>query len=103
MPAVDDPEVFGMHQNANTTFMTAESQALMGSVLSLQPRSGGGGGAAKSPDEIVLEAAAALREQVPGYLLDDDAGATTFVIQPNGLLTSPRPCSSKRWSSSTGC
>merc|ERR1719197_2085847 len=88
LPAVDDPEVFGMHQNANTTFMTAESQALMGSVLSLQPRSGGGGGAAKSPDEIVLEAAAALREQVPGYLLDDDAGATTFVIQPNGLLTS---------------
>ena len=86
--AVDDPEVFGMHQNANTTFMTAESQALMGSVLSLQPRSGGGGGAAKSPDEIVLEAAAALKEQVPGYLLDDDAGATTFVIQPNGLLTS---------------
>ena len=88
LPAVDDPEVFGMHQNANTTFMTAESQALMGSVLSLQPRSGGGGGAAKSPDEIVLEAAAALKEQVPGYLLDDDAGATTFVIQPNGLLTS---------------
>jgi dynein heavy chain len=33
---VDDPEVFGMHENANVTFNTNESLLLMNTLLSLQ-------------------------------------------------------------------
>jgi dynein heavy chain len=39
----DDPEVFGMHDNANVAFNRTESLSLMAAVLSLQPRSAGGG------------------------------------------------------------
>ena len=88
LPLVDNPEVFGMHDNANTTFMTTESNGLMSAILQLQPRASGGGGAMKGPDEIVMECADALVEQTPELLDNDNAGATTFVIQPNGLLTS---------------
>merc|ERR1719198_2462611 len=54
----------------------------------LQPRDSGGGGAGKSADEIVIDMIADIQEKMPELLDDDDAGATTFVIQPNGLLTS---------------
>jgi hypothetical protein len=36
LPQADDPEVFGMHENANVTFNTNESLALMSTMLSLQ-------------------------------------------------------------------
>jgi len=53
----------------------------------LQPRTGGGGGG-MSPDEIVTGTAEQIEEQVPKILDEEDAGPTTFVIQPNGLLNS---------------
>mmetsp|Transcript_28190 Transcript_28190/g.33408 ORF Transcript_28190/g.33408 Transcript_28190/m.33408 type:complete len:2629 (+) Transcript_28190:1-7887(+) len=87
LPTVDDPEIFGMHENANTTFNTGVSLDLMGKILSLQPRSGGGG-IGKTSDEIVTELATLFESQVPEILDVDDAGATTFVVQPNGLLNS---------------
>ena len=91
LPIRDDPEVFGMHENANVTFNTNESLALMASILSLQPRSSGGGGG-KSSDEIVIELATNFENQCPTILDMDDAGPTTFVIQDNGLLTSLAIC-----------
>jgi len=45
LPITDNPEVFGMHENANVTFNTNESMQLMSTLLSLQPRSAGGGAA----------------------------------------------------------
>jgi len=87
LPGIDDPEVFGMHENANTTFNRQESLKLMKSVLDLQPRTGGGGGG-KSSDEIVIDLATGFQEQTPQLLDDEDAGPTTFIVQENGLLTS---------------
>ena len=110
---VDDPEIFGMHQNANTTFNTTTSLILMAKILSLQPRASGGGDG-KSPDEIVMELVETFQSQVrtphiaqnakafkkyssqflssviqvPAKLEMDDAGPTTFVLQPNGLFNS---------------
>jgi len=87
LPDVDDPEVFGMHDNANTAFNRAESLSCMATLLSLQPRESGGGGG-KSSDEIVLELSDDILSKVPDILNEDDAGDTTFIIQPNGLLPS---------------
>jgi dynein heavy chain len=87
LPERDDPEIFGMHENANTTFNSTQSLTMMDKILALQPRAGGGGGG-KSPDEIVNELAEAFQAQVPPALDRDDAGPTTFVVQPNGLLNS---------------
>merc|ERR1719230_1750190 len=42
LPSLDDPEIFGMHENANTTFNTNASLDLMRKVLMLQPRAASG-------------------------------------------------------------
>ena len=94
LPLADDPEVFGMHENANVTFNTNESLALMATMLSLQPRSGGGG-SGKTSDDVVTELATAFEADCPQQLNEDDAGPTTFVIQSNGLLTSLAICLSQ--------
>ncbi len=87
LPQIDEPEIFGMHENANITFNRAESSTLMSSILALQPREGGGGGG-KSSDEIVIDVIDDAEERMPALLDEDDKGPTTFVIQDNGLLTS---------------
>jgi dynein heavy chain len=46
-------------------------------------------------DDIVTELANVYELQMPELLLDDDAGPTTFIIQPNGLLTSLAICLSQ--------
>ena len=91
LPPVDNPEVFGMHENANVTFNTNESLGMMATLLSMQPRSSGGGGG-KSSDEIVIELADLYEAGCPDNLDEEDAGPTTFVIQPNGLLPSIAIC-----------
>ena len=91
LPGSDDPEVFGMHENANVTFNTNESLALMAAILGLQPRASGGG-SGKTSDDVVIELANEFEGKSPAILLDDEAGPTTFVIQSNGLLTSLAIC-----------
>lgn len=80
-----------MHDNANVTFNTNESLMMMGTLLSLQPRSTGGG-AGKTSDEMVTELATSFEASCPDLLLEEEAGETTFVIQENGLLNSLAIC-----------
>ena len=91
LPEIDDPEVFGMHENADLTFNTNESLQLMNAMLSLQPRLSGGVGALSS-DDIVIELASTFESLLPEVLSEDEAGSTTFVLQNNGLLTSLAIC-----------
>ena len=72
LPLTDDPEVLGMHENANVTFNTNESLALMAAILSLQPRSSGGG-SGKTSDDVVLELAQSFENEAPALLFEDDA------------------------------
>ena len=95
LPFTDDPEVFGMHTNANVTFNTNESLSLMSALLGLQPRSTGVGAGGISNDDIISELATVFEDQCPSMLYDDDASVTTFVIQPNGLMSSLAICLSQ--------
>lgn len=65
LPLNADPEVFGMHPNANITCDTNETEETLDVILSLQPRTGGGSG--KGRDAIVAEAA----RDIAGRLPDD--------------------------------
>lgn len=38
LPNFEDPEVFGMHENANITYQNQESTKIMETILSIQPR-----------------------------------------------------------------
>eukprot|EP00497_Spongosphaera_streptacantha_P002560 TRINITY_DN315_c0_g4_i1.p1 TRINITY_DN315_c0_g4~~TRINITY_DN315_c0_g4_i1.p1 ORF type:complete len:262 (-),score=54.56 TRINITY_DN315_c0_g4_i1:2-787(-) len=86
LPTVDDPEVFGMHENANITFQTKESVDMLTVILSIQPRivSGTGG---KSDDEIVRALARDLRDNLPNILDTEEAGEKTFVYR-DGVMDS---------------
>ncbi|WIA31960.1 hypothetical protein OEZ86_002815 [Tetradesmus obliquus] len=53
-PLVPSPEIFGLHENADITCQQAETYALLGTLLGLQPRSSSGGGGAGSSQEAVV-------------------------------------------------
>jgi Dynein, heavy chain len=70
-PDIDDPEVFGMHSNANITFEMTESSLALETILSIQPRDAGAS-AGKSPDEIVEELATALEARIPPVIKKEE-------------------------------
>ena len=86
LPKVDDPELFGMHSNADITFQKKESFYMMFTMLSLQPRATGGG-EGKSSDEIVTDLALDIQPRTPAILDEDDAQEDVFTIMPNGLIS----------------
>jgi dynein heavy chain len=65
LPIEVDPEVFGMHENANISFQRAESSTMLSTILALQPRDTGGGEGQLSPDEQVAQMAAEMAEVMP--------------------------------------
>ena len=89
LPFSDDPEIFGMHSNANVTFQQQETHNLINTVLSMQPRAAGGAGSGgKSDDEVVTEFATEMEEALPENLERSSAGVHTFVVNEEGLMDS---------------
>lgn len=86
LPLVDDPEVFGLHSNANISYQRNESDYCVNTVLDIQPRIGGGGGG-PTPDEIVLAKQKDLLARLP-EILDRATGKKELFKEKNGLLTS---------------
>ncbi|KAM8930485.1 dynein axonemal heavy chain 1 isoform 1-T1 [Pelodytes ibericus] len=62
LPLNDLTELFGLHENANITFAQNESFALLGSLVTLQPRTQSSAG---SRDEMVEEIAESILKKVP--------------------------------------
>jgi len=87
LPPNEDPEVFGMHANANITFMMQETDKILSTILSLQPRDSGGGGG-ETPDQMVTRIAITMLEGLPAILDRDDAGPTTFTTNDSGQMDS---------------
>eukprot|EP00818_Percolomonas_sp_WS_P004783 CAMPEP_0117442044 /NCGR_PEP_ID=MMETSP0759-20121206/3945_1 /TAXON_ID=63605 /ORGANISM="Percolomonas cosmopolitus, Strain WS" /LENGTH=4215 /DNA_ID=CAMNT_0005233913 /DNA_START=112 /DNA_END=12759 /DNA_ORIENTATION=- len=85
LPAYEEPEVFGLHPNANVTFQQKESDALMSNIINIQPRSGSGVGG-KSNDEIVLDMLKSFQSQLPAPLERDHAHPDTFKIMPDRTM-----------------
>ena len=50
LPINDNPEIFGLHDNANITFAQTETFNSLQALLLLQPKSSSGGG--KSREEV---------------------------------------------------
>jgi len=84
-PLIDSPQIFGLHQNADITFQTKESNETLATIISLQPRTGGGGGG-KTSDEVVSEVCDDLAERLPGALKIKEAAESTFAKLPDGSM-----------------
>lgn len=78
LPMHDLPEIFGLHDNANITYQKAESNRIIATVLSIQPRLATAAGG-MTPDEIVLEKAKDFLDQLP-ELLDQKDGLKELFI-----------------------
>mmetsp|Transcript_25185 Transcript_25185/g.84603 ORF Transcript_25185/g.84603 Transcript_25185/m.84603 type:complete len:2627 (-) Transcript_25185:45-7925(-) len=63
LPYTEGPELFGLHDNANISCALGETNLLLGTLLSLQPRSSGGAG--KSWDDTLAEASADIAGRLP--------------------------------------
>ncbi|XP_059179969.1 dynein axonemal heavy chain 6 [Centropristis striata] len=87
LPIIDDPEVFGMHENANLAFQRQETMTLISTILDVNPRSSACHGA-KSNDDIVCELAESILAKLPERLDMDEAAETLFVQDDNGRLNS---------------
>ncbi|XP_038615472.1 dynein heavy chain 6, axonemal [Tachyglossus aculeatus] len=87
LPLIDDPEIFGMHENANLVFQHKETSTLINTILDVQPRSTTSGGG-KSNDEIVQELVASVLSKVPEKLEMEGASETLFVKDEIGRLNS---------------
>ena len=86
-PMTDDPEIFGMHDNANITYQMQEGHALIRTVLSVQPRTSTGGGG-KTSDHIVYELAESVLSKFPEILDLDDALPELFEQNEEGQINS---------------
>ncbi|XP_078146083.1 dynein axonemal heavy chain 6 [Centroberyx gerrardi] len=87
LPIIDDPEIFGMHENANLAFQRQETMTLINTILEVHPRSSARDGA-KSNDEIVCELADSILAKIPERLDMDEAVENLFVRDDNGRLSS---------------
>eukprot|EP00968_Pinguiococcus_pyrenoidosus_P017694 scaffold1786_cov250-Pinguiococcus_pyrenoidosus.AAC.1 len=65
LPLNAEPEIFGMHENANITCDLNEVNTNFDIIISLQPRTGSGAGSGPSREEIIGQAAKEMAEQVP--------------------------------------
>uniref|UniRef100_A0A8C3ADL9 Dynein axonemal heavy chain 6 n=1 Tax=Cyclopterus lumpus TaxID=8103 RepID=A0A8C3ADL9_CYCLU len=87
LPIIDDPEVFGMHENANLAFQRQETMTLISTILDVNPRSSAHHGA-KSNDDIVCELAESILAKLPERLDMDEAVETLYVRDENDRLNS---------------
>ncbi|XP_038666815.1 dynein heavy chain 3, axonemal-like [Scyliorhinus canicula] len=70
LPLNADPEVFGLHENANISKEQKETQKLFDGILSTLPREVNGG--VRSSSEIVQELAADILSKIPPDFLSED-------------------------------
>ncbi|XP_075717900.1 dynein axonemal heavy chain 6 [Rhinoderma darwinii] len=87
LPLTDDPEIFGMHENANLAFQRTETSTLINTILDVQPRSTSRG-AGKSNDEIVSELAASILSKLPDKLDMEAASEMLFTKDSKGRVSS---------------
>ncbi|MCI4395052.1 hypothetical protein PGIGA_G00176030 [Pangasianodon gigas] len=87
LPIIDDPEIFGMHENANLAFQRQETMTLINTILEVQPRSSAAAGG-KSNDEVVHELADSILNKILEKLNMDDTAETLFVRDSNGRVNS---------------
>jgi len=63
LPLVTSPEAFGLHPNAEISYMTDSTKELWTGLVSMQPRGGGSGGV--SSEEIIGKTASDIQSKIP--------------------------------------
>ena len=83
LPLDEDPEVFGLHPNANIAFEDKTVLSFNDTILQIQPRVAAGGGG-RTPDELAQELCREIAGKLPPILDVEKAHPTTFAVAENG-------------------
>ena len=86
LPVIDEPDVFGLHENANITFQQQQTRRMCSTLITMM--GGGSGGGASNNDEKVKSLAKAFLQKFPPILDDDNAHATTYARIEDGSVNS---------------
>jgi dynein heavy chain len=78
-------EVFGLHENADITSAINETNALLGTALSLMPRKAGGAG--KSQEEILNDIANNILQKLPKNFDVDEAAKKHPIMYNESMNT----------------
>ena len=91
LPINDDPEIFGLHANANISYQSQEAQRIISSLLMVEPRvSGAGGGSTggSKNDETILKLIEVLAKELPEALMKENGNKELFQENEFGLIPS---------------
>eukprot|EP00744_Colponema_vietnamica_P003587 GILI01005473.1.p1 GENE.GILI01005473.1~~GILI01005473.1.p1 ORF type:complete len:1547 (+),score=501.13 GILI01005473.1:235-4641(+) len=86
LPPFEQPELFGLHSNADITYNRATSRKQLQTLLSVQPRTRSEGGA--SMEEKVLEQASDFARRLPLPVDKSKGHEETYRITPDGTMIS---------------
>eukprot|EP00930_Biecheleria_cincta_P050644 TRINITY_DN3582_c0_g1_i1.p1 TRINITY_DN3582_c0_g1~~TRINITY_DN3582_c0_g1_i1.p1 ORF type:complete len:2677 (-),score=555.77 TRINITY_DN3582_c0_g1_i1:255-8135(-) len=70
IPAVDSPNIFGLHTNADLTYRLKEASEMITTIIETQPKDSGGSGG-KSTDDIVKETCVDLLGKMPPDFIEE--------------------------------
>ncbi|KAI9141404.1 dynein heavy chain and region D6 of dynein motor-domain-containing protein [Paraphysoderma sedebokerense] len=82
LPLIDSPEVFGLHPNADISCQTKQSQNMLETILSIQPKDSGTG-SGETREDVVKRMANDLLSKLPE---DFDKNKVKIAIQKQGGL-----------------
>jgi dynein heavy chain len=85
LPNQDDPEVFGMNNNANIAYLTGESEKILQTVLHVQPRSSAGGQGGAADDSLIIDLITKIQGEIPEPIGKDFA-KDIMKLNAQGLL-----------------
>lgn len=86
LPITDEPEVFGMHDNANITLQGQEREFILNTCLANSPKDRGDTNKTKLPDQVVDDLASLILANIPTPLMMSEAGPNTFPSDPNNVI-----------------
>ncbi len=85
LPLLDNPEIFGMHSNAELTYRMAEAKEILEKIVAIQPKDSSGTGGETREDVVMRIATEMLAKLPPDY----DIHKTRDLIKRQGGYTVP--------------
>ncbi|GCB61604.1 hypothetical protein scyTo_0004125, partial [Scyliorhinus torazame] len=68
LPAIDTPQVFGLHPNADITYQSNTAADILNTITNIQPKESSGGGGETREATVFKQAGAMLRKLPPDYV-----------------------------------
>ncbi|XP_050519336.1 dynein axonemal heavy chain 6 [Diabrotica virgifera virgifera] len=87
LPIIEQPEIFGMHENANIAYQVKETNIIVRTIMECQPRTGGGV-EGRSSDDIVYDLAEGILTYIIKKIPTEHVNAYMFKKDKKGRVPS---------------